>query len=384
MRLRQWLLKAAGPALVLILGSAAVGAPQSSSAAPSASDAGEVQLQKMLTSNLTLSLKNVSLTDAFTAIAQNAHISIEVEQSVYNCLPYGDDTIIDVTFRDVPLQTALQKIMDELCLTMAVSNQHVVIEPSEALIRIGRRATWDELDLLHKLNSVVQTQFTGNWTPSLQKLLNQQSLDVVESPADVRARAEALSNVQAQLPCPVSQALDAYAQSLNMIWYLLDNRIYILPGSEWIRRQLDRPIILKQSSIPLQQVVGELSVLSGVDFRPQPGLYLAVPTVNVDSNDGTIRQTLDALSGATGITYQIMDDYVSLDVQHTASGQQDLDGQDPVIGMIPIPTGIGNLEFDYFVHASDVPPPLLEQLHAKARAAIGSLNAPPAATQPGK
>ncbi|HTV46852.1 MAG TPA: hypothetical protein VMG59_00280 [Phycisphaerae bacterium] len=336
----------------------------------------EVQLQRMLANNLTLSLKNVSLTDAFSAIARSAHISIEVEQSVYNCLPYGDDTIIDVAFRDVPLQTALQKIMDELCLSMAVSNQHVVIEPSEALVRIGRRATWNELDLLHKLNQVVQSQCTGDWSRDLQKLLDQPDIDVVLSPTDASERAMAISNVQAQLPCPIAQSLDAYTQSLHMIWYLSDNRIFIQPGSEWIRQQLSRPIILKQSNVPLQQVVSELSMLSGVDFRPQPGLYLAVPTVNVDSNDGTILQTLDALSGATGITYQIMDDYVLLDVVNNNSSStpnHEVNQQDPVVGMIPIPTGVGSLQFDYFVHASDVPPSLLAQLHAKAQEVISSI-----------
>jgi hypothetical protein len=377
MLLRQWLLRAGSLALalILILAAAAVSLAQTRPADD------EVHLQKMLISSLTLSLKDISLTDAFSAIAQTSHISIEVEQAVYNFLPYGDDTHIDVVFRNVPVQTALQKIMDELCLTMEISNQHVVVEPSEGLVRIGRRATWDELDLLHKLNQIVLSGFSGNWTLDLQKLVDEPGLQVILSPASSQDRALALSNVQAQLPCPASQALDSYAQSLHMIWYLRDNRIFIQPGSAWIIEQLNRPIILKESSVPLQQVVGELSMLSGVDFRPRPGLYLAIPTVNVDSNDGSIRQTLDALSGATGITYQIMDDYVSLDVQHNTTGKQDQEEQNPVIGMIPIPTGMGNLEFDYFIHASDVSPALLKQLQDKAHQALTSLAAP-AATAP--
>ena len=328
-------------------------------------------LRRMLDSTLQMTLHHTPVAEAFSDLARAADISIEVEESVYDRLPYGADTRIDVTFHNVRVEKALRTLLRRMDLRLSLSDGHVVIRPGVALTRLGRRATWNELVLLRRIAATPLTRANDDWLGTLAGLLKTPRLQIAIAPAPAARRAAALAALRAALPCTIDRALTTYARALHMIWFLHRRSLDIATPRAWVRRQLDRPIAVKQTNAPLEQVVAELAALSGVRFKPEPGLYLLVPRVSIDSNDGTIRQTLDALSGATGIAYHIAGDAVVLQMPRSA-GPSGV-GADPVVATLAVPFGPNHQKIDVFIRASELPAPLRRRLAQKVRQAVQAL-----------
>jgi hypothetical protein len=120
-------------------------------AASAAESDPEIALQRALDQPVTLSLQNVSLAEAFKQIAATAKISLQVDPRCYELLPYGDTTRVSVDFRQSKLREGLDVLLFPLGLQTTIAGNAVMIQPSNPLKHIGRRADWEELKLLGEL-----------------------------------------------------------------------------------------------------------------------------------------------------------------------------------------------------------------------------------------
>ena len=143
---------------------------------------------------------------------------------------------------------------------------------------------------------------------------------------------------------------------------------------QWIERQLDRPIQLSRTNEPLEVVVNDLNHASGIRFVPEPGLYQAVPVASLFSNNGSVRQSLEALAGSTGIAFDIRDDSILLH-KTPVPGSADAAKSDNIVGRISVPLA-GNADgatMDIFIKESDLPPALNDLRKKRVQDAIQAL-----------
>jgi hypothetical protein len=321
-----------------------------------ADSAAEVDLQRKLDAPFDLTLDKVPLQDAFATIARQAGINVQVDQAVYDVLPYGGTTAVSATFRATPLRNAIDAILSPLSLDKAISGQVVLIRPSDPLTRLGRRAEWSELQLLQKLRTSQLQELTGDWTHDLRSALGEPSIIVDITGYDGGANDRANAQIKGQLPASASDALDSYARATEKIWWVERGNILIMSPHDWIRRQLGRPIVISFANAPLEKVVAEMQRLSGIPFRPDPGLYAAFPQINLRADSATVQQTLDVLSGTSGISYDVDAEAISLHLPNSAAAASNKG--DAIIGRVAVPLGEPGMTFDIFLRESDLSPEL--------------------------
>ncbi len=345
---------------------------------------GSIALQRRLDSPFSLRLHKTPLSAVFADIAHKAGISLEVENSVYAALPYGATTRVSATFRNASLRSAIAEILSPLGLRDATSGSHLVIMPSPALARIGRRATWNELQLLQAIRRTQLSTFTGNWTADLRRTLGRSKLTVQIASNNTARAAQAAAKVRAELPTTIAQALDTYASATHQLWFVRRDSVAMMSQHDWLQRQLQRPIVIHFSNVPLETVVTRLGQLSGIRFKPDPGLYLAVPAVSVDSSNGTVQQTLDVLSGAARIAYTVRRHYILLHLAGKTGHARA--PRSAIIGTISLPFGHDRGKLDLFLRRSDISTSLYHALQTHLHAAVKRLRRqlvePPAAAAP--
>jgi hypothetical protein len=307
----------------------------------------EVGLQRTLDQPFNLTLTKTPLSEAFKQIAATAKISMQVDPACYDLLPYGATTLVSADFRQSKLRDAIEEVLVPLGLQQAVSGA---------------------------------------------------------------TRDKALDQIKKQLPMSAFRALEMYGQLTGQIWFVEAEAGAALPGASagtvrvmsmkaWMQRQMERPIQVDFTNAPLNQVVAELTHLSGIRFVPEPGLYQMVPVVSLKSNNGSVIQTLEALAGGTRIAFDVRDDSILL---HMA-GNEPLPAprSDAIVGRISVPVGTGadRTMIDMFIRESDLPRELNEMRKKKTQEAIDAMarswegspgepaavpaTAPAASTQPG-
>ncbi len=161
-----------------------------------------------------------------------------------------------------------------------------------------------------------------------------------------------------------------------------------MPLKKWITRQLDRPIQVNFVNTPFDQVVAELSHLTGIRFVPEPGLYQAFPALNLSSVNSSVAQTLEALAGTTRIIYDIRDDSILLHIANgnasapTTQSAPNSPKPDNIIAHLTFPAGPNGTTTDIFLRESDLPPDLNEMRKKKIAEAIEALQKSWTTTRP--
>jgi hypothetical protein len=389
-------------AAACVLGSSSFAGAAEGVGAPSMS--AEVALQRALDQPFNLVLEKVEISEAFRQIAATAKISLTVDSACYDCLPYGATTRVSADFRNSKLRDAIEQVLITLALQQTVSGSSVIIRPSAALLHLGRRAQLEELKLLQDLRSndlpAVQGDAALDFTTAIRAALDRQNI-VVSLEGNIAAplQESALNEVRKQLPMSIFRALETYCDLTHQLWFgEIDPlsstggaTIHVMTMREWIKRQLDRPIQVNFVNTPFDQVVAELSHLTGIRFVPEPGLYQAFPALNLSSVNSSVAQTLEALAGTTRIVYDIRDDSILLHVAGGESSAQNAATQnapskpDNIIGHMEVPAETSGVTTDIFIRESDLPPELNELRKKKIEEAVASLEKSwnePAATQP--
>jgi len=361
----------------------------------------DIALQRALDQPLTLVLQKTELSEAFKQIASAAKISLQVDPACYDLLPYGPTTRVSVDFKQSKLRDALDEVLIPLGLQKSVSGNSVLIRPSNPLLHIGRRADWEELKLIKDLWTSADLKMPAagpfNLPDAIRAALDGRKDLLVVMPGDpapspapglppaaASASSEkALEQIARQLPMSAYRALEMYCQLTNQIWFVEagaqaggspGGTIHIMSPKQWIvQRQLAKPIQIARTNEPLEVVVADLTHASGIRFVPEPGLYQAVPVVSLRSDNGTVKQTLEALAGATRIAFEVRDDSILLHLSPGPGGAPAPARSDTIVGRISVPVGPNGLMMDLFIREMDLSPDLNEQRKRHLQDAIDGL-----------
>lgn len=333
----------------------------------------EIALQRALDQPLTLSLQGTALSEAFKQIAAAGKIPLQIDPACYELLPYGETTRVSVDFKQSKLRDALDVLLIPVGLQTAVTANAVMIRPSSPLRHIGKRADWEELKLLKELWSSpdLKAPASGafNLADAVRAAIEGRKDLILPIPGEAngmlsQAQQQAMDQIARQ-PMTAYRALDTYCQLTGNIWFVeagplvggpTGGKIVIMPPRAWINRQLDRPIQISRTGQSLEVIVNDLTNASGIRFVPEPGLYAAVPVVTLRSDNSTVRQTLEALAGATRIAFDIREDSVLL---RMAAGPGEGPARpDAIIGKISVPMGptANSPLMDVYIHESDLTP----------------------------
>ncbi len=353
-----------------------------SAGAARAADVGaEAALQRTLDQPFDLKLQKVELGEAFKQIAEKANIALQVDPACYNALPYGASTKVSADFRQSKLRDAIEEVLIPLGLQQTVSGATVIVRPSDPLARIGRKAEWEELKLLQELRTVeLKTPPTNgfDWTDMLRNATGRPGLVVtVANTDDPTVHDKAVEQLRKQFPVTAFRAIEAYSELTRQIWFVETGvgvaansaTVRIMPMKRWIYRQMERPVQISFTNTPLEKVVAELNHLSGIRIAPEPGLFQAIPVVSLNSNNGSVIQTLETLAGATGIAFDVREDSVLL---HIAGKQAVVVAprMDTIVGRYTLPVGKEGNSVEVFIRESDLPVELNELRKKKLKEAL--------------
>ncbi|MCL2641528.1 MAG: hypothetical protein FWD53_11830 [Phycisphaerales bacterium] len=349
----------------------------------------EIELQRKLDMPFTLSLQKIELAEAFKQIAGAGGIALQVDPACYDALPYGATTRVTADFRESKLRDAIEQVLVPLCLEQVVSSATIIIRPTAPLTRIGRRADWDELKLLQALRTGGDLKNAAGpfeWTAALRSALDGYphlavSMPIAATPEAAALNDKAIEQLKKQFPLSPFRALELYCQLTNQIWFVETppppipggGTVRIMPERRWVERQLARPIQLSFTNAPLEQIITALSHTSGIRFTPEPGLYQAFPLVTLNSNNASVLQTIEFLSGNSGIAFDIRDDSVHLRLANSPAPPAPTARADRIVARIAVPIDNNGLTMDILVYESDLPADLNELRKKKLQTSIEAL-----------
>jgi hypothetical protein len=252
-------------------------------------------------------------------------------------------------------------ITRKLGLQFVLKDEAIELQPLPALRRLGRKSTLSELECLSLLGST-SLQMTTDKT-DLKNLLAavDSRLVAVKSAYDVENRTATSGNpVPQNIPVAVPRnatlldALEALTTQSPATWYPWGKTIVVLPKQDQVRRQLKQEITLRHDGTDVAQVLGELSMRSGIPFRYEPGTFQELAPQSRQIKlvlNAPVIDALEAVCGLTGLGYQVKEDEVY--IWNTASTA--VRPRDKTIAILQTDTGLQVL-----INDSNCPPDVRE------------------------
>ncbi|MCP4248675.1 MAG: hypothetical protein GY778_16645 [bacterium] len=328
-------------------------------AAMAAADELEPLVEAALDQPVKLNLQDTPLAEAFETVAQETGVVVTVDPATFDLLPYGADTKVNARMQNIALRQGLIHLAAPLGLRFEVRDRGIDILPTAALTRIGRRATWDELDALAWLTGL-DFMANGSAAEQLAKRIQFRVGDVDGWPPLQRA-------VQRVGAGPGGQVLTLATDSLDWTWYPQGNRIVVLTKTAQIKRQLDGVVSIRQSHRKLIDVVQSVGRQVHLTVRADPGAVASLPIQTRDNfslhaENKTAREALEAVAASSGLGYRVEPDGVvffhpgQAGATPTASakpGASRARSADPYVGKISV-TGPDGVVIELLLHESDL------------------------------
>lgn len=300
------------------------------------------------------------------AINRHTGVRIEADSSVWDALPWGQQTPLEATIRNQSLRASLDVLTRKLALRWELGEQAVILRPMPALRRIGRRSTVQELEAIDLLASTPAG--LNEAAPTLRALVEAVDLKLLElkSPYAVEYRAagiDADARVNVGRNATLLGAMEAIAEQTRATWYPWGRSIVVISKPDHVRTALNRPIDARYNRVDLAQVLLDLGRRSGVTFTIEPGAVQRIApefrTVKLELESATILQALESIAGFTGLSYTITDTgvYVFNGNTRTGSGGP----RDPMVGLLTVP----GTNLQLVVPSSEMPADVREFLEAK-------------------
>ncbi|MCG3178890.1 MAG: hypothetical protein BIFFINMI_01220 [Phycisphaerae bacterium] len=357
------------------------------------------EIQKMLDQKVRpMTVRNGQLLKVLADIESAADSSgrwLEVPARTLGCLPYGDKT--PIAFNTTGNQTGrelLATLLDAANLTWQIDETGegkamLRVLPRPELVRIGRRATIDEVELLrvlrHETVKANKTSLKAQIQAAAQRhvdfLYDVTGEDAAQASKDINDSA-------ANMPeSPFTGVLDQVCAEHRWAWRVDQSTICVVDRPKQIIHQLQRTVVVQWKSAPLDEALVELGEASGVLVQFQPAMMEGVEEQNqritsMDTSRRTILQTIETVSARTGLAYEVREDSLYFFAPRLHSGRID-----PVIGMYQMPlTGGGSVNL--FLRKSMLPEdvqPLVDKRLEKAAAEMAdqlrksAADAPPTA-----
>jgi hypothetical protein len=300
--------------LSLILVSA-VGA-QSPASQPSES----ALINRVLDQRISLKLDG-DLPTAIKAISDKTGIIIEPDPSVWNLLPWGEQTTVSANIVNATSRDALDTIGRRLGLEFVAGDHSVLMEPTRALKRLARRATVDELGGLNLLAStpveIAQAEPTlGDVLTDIDAQLQKVAPAYSVEDRSINARGKDDPRVSVPRGATMMAALDAIDEQTSVTWYPWGHTIVVLTRRDMVQYLLGRTVWIRFDGVDVGQALTDLADRGGITFTFEPRCLAAVPanlrTINLSVEDASIGQCLESISGLTGLAYEIRGDGVHI------------------------------------------------------------------------
>ena len=297
------------------------------------------------------------LPEAFETIAGETGVAMSIAPGALGLLPYGGDTTMTARMHGVRLREGIDKLLRPLGMRYRVAGDHVDVVPSDALMRIGRRATWSELQTLEWLATLEWT----NADDDVRKLRERLHFHV-ESDEPERALLAAIRRAGAG---SADDVLTNGCQSLQWTWYPWGKQIAIVAQVEQVHRDIQRTVTIRAEHRPLAEVLADLTKQSGVKIRFEPGALRSLPEetrrdFSLLLVGASVEQALNVIVGATGLNYRLDTDGVLMSGGTTGPREPKKGAaprtDDPIVGYVVIPAGDSGDEYSFPIRESDLPP----------------------------
>lgn len=370
----------------------AQGQPQRPPAQPQTSALIAEELDKPIE----LDLRNRFLPDVLDAIAEKNGVRFDVDEAVWELLPYGRQTPISVTVKDTSLRRTLSAVTQKLGVEWILRDEAIQIRPLPALKRTGRRATVEEVAGLDLLAGVQLDLLQDR--PPVWELLEAVDLKLQELDAAAQQKGQpqpgfavevrlddALREAPVYVPrnATLMQAMEAIAEQTSATWYPWDDTFVFEPKVNWVGRQLEKAVNLSYNAVEVDLVLDELSRAAGVPFQIEPGAVQRIPEqfrqVRLFLENATVRSALESLGSYTGLGYVINESGVYIynedAARPNARGGQ-FAGEAPVV-IVDLGDGASLLLYE-----SDLPADLRQRILSRRQEAIDLLRRSLPTTRP--
>lgn len=355
-----------------------------------------VRIQQALDKPIELVVPDAPIGEVFRRLSAVSGIRFAVDPSTLDCLPYGDQTRLEVKLKNVTLRKALSPMLAQQALQWAIEDDLIRILPSEALSRMGRRATYDELVVLGKLySSKLPIPAKGETViDQLRKVVGNEDLKLLfHGRIDEQA---AMTRADRALPCAAAVWLDMLCHANNCTWYLREDKIIVLTRTQQVRRQLRKSVSLHYQNAELVTVLLDLARQGRFKLMMDPGVMNMLPSntrsaFNLDMSRATIAQAFDVIGGVTGLKFTPGDDGVSVEASEALKKRTDGPARPrrrrpSFLIKIIVPRKDGS-HMEIFLLPDELPPEVLKTIEAERDKLLEELKVqaaetPPAATQP--
>ncbi len=276
------------------------------------------QLQKALDTPVNFVVEEAApIGEVFSRLEKETGARIALHDDALEFLPYGEQTRLKVTLKNIKLSKALDRVLSQQALRWKRDGDTIHILPTDALYRLGRRASFDELRLLGAIHSTeipaeksadeVRKTFaalSGLDEVALKFRVSPHSLDRPLS----EVKTDAFQRAAMALPGTGADWLNMLCHGMDWTWYVQGEQVIVLGKAAQVRRQLQRQVSVAYRKASLQDVLFDLAGKARVELRMSPGVMQHVPeqarsNLNLIMEEATVSQALQAISGATGLTF---------------------------------------------------------------------------------
>jgi len=337
-----------------------------------AQDAANVQ--RTLDRQVSISETDALIGEVFERLSGHSGVKFILDAETFACLPYGDQTRITVIVKNVTLRNALTPMLAPQALRWVVDGQTVRILPSDALARMCRRASYEELQLLGRIHTAELTPATSH-----EAVLGQLGKVAGDRPLDMDFRVDgdvdaALAGAGRALPGTGAEWLDMLCRRRGWTWYLWGDDIVVLSRKDQFDRQLQRQVSIEYRNEDLVKVLLDLLAKARVPLSMDPGVLNYVPAetrhnLNLSMTDATIAQALEVVSGATGLVFVRTDEGLRAEASEALKARPARMGagqrqRQPFFVRFSIPAAAG-ASIEVFMRADELPEEVIEQIKAQ-------------------
>jgi hypothetical protein len=319
-----------------------------------------------------LEIADQPIADALAYVGQRTGVSIDIAPAVVEMLPYGAKTTVSATIRGTPLRDGLSALLRPIGLQFAIRGSQIQAEPVPALARLGRRATWEELELLDQLAS---STWWGGVAEQLRITVEGELLSADDAIGTLRERAGKVG---------AGTALDAIEQAcaaLRWAWIPRGRQVVVMRATDFYRDRLGSTDSFRYVGVPLANVLVDLTHRAGVPLRMEPGVLADLPTQTLNSftlqaENMPYDQAMELIAGATALAYTVSDEgvWIYRPEGSAASAAAPRSGSaDPYVMKITMPAGADGTSYEILVRQSELPPELLEIRKQRIDTAIHEL-----------
>ncbi len=376
-RRTAWKIPGALCIVTLVLAPRAVSAqvaPPPTATAPAASNL-DVAVEQALDEKTDIDIHDENILAAFDELTRQTGVRLVIEEGTLDRLPYGEQTKLTARIKGATLREGLTALLRPIGLVFEVRNGAVYVSAEPALQRIVRRASWDELDLLRRLNE----------TPWSESLWNELPVQFRDAGSDEKVSRETLARLAKAVGAgSAAEVLDHACEQVGWTWYPSGKKIVVLSRTSQIRRQLDRRVSLRFFRTPLSDVLMDLGREAGVLVKIDPGVLASLPAQVAQSfsltvDNTSVRQALEVISGTTGLGFFIENDGIRVTANPIASespgagSTAQASSANPVVGMVTIKGENGSPDVSFFVRESDLGPELNAARKGKVEEAVNAI-----------